>query len=114
MDNRTIARQLMHHARFLADQETSLYRVRAYRRAAETVLGLDEPLERIVAERGRRGLRELPAIGSHIARTIETLVRTGAMPTLIDGPHKPREGRSDSRGFGTAGDPCTASAVSSK
>ena len=87
MDNRTIARQLMHHARYLAEQETNLYRVRAYRRAAETVLGLDEPLERIVVERGRRGLRELPAIGSHIARTIETLVRTGQLPMVNESIH---------------------------
>ena len=82
MDNRTIARHLMQRARCLADEDAGLYRVRAYRRAAETVLGLDEPLERIVAERGRRGLRELPAIGSHIARTIETLVRTGQLPRV--------------------------------
>ena len=50
MDNRTIARHLMQRARCLADEDAGLYRVRAYRRAAESVLGLDEPLEQIIAE----------------------------------------------------------------
>ena len=87
MDNRTIARHLMNRARCLADRDAGLYRVRAYRRAAEIVLGMDEPVERIVADQGHRGLRELPAIGSHIARTIETLVRTGQLPKVSETDH---------------------------
>jgi DNA polymerase (family X) len=87
MDNRTIAQLLMRQARYLVDRKASLYRVRAYRQAAETVLGLDEPLESIFAQRGQRGLRELPGIGAHIARTLETLVHTGALPTLIEDTH---------------------------
>jgi DNA polymerase/3'-5' exonuclease PolX len=87
MDNRTIARHLMLRARYLADRDAGLYRVRAYRRAAEIVLGMDEPIERIVNDHGGRGLRELPAIGSHIARTIETLVRTGQLPTVSESTH---------------------------
>lgn len=97
MDNRAIAQQLMHQARYLGDQHASLYRAQAYRRAAETVLGLDEPVERIVSERGRRGLQKLPGIGAHIARTVEALVRTGALPTLNQENPKPRNDLSDSR-----------------
>ena len=47
--------------------------------AAETVMGLDEPVEEIVVQRGRKGLEELPGIGDHISRDLETLVRTGEM-----------------------------------
>lgn len=76
MDNRHIAEELTRRARYLTDHRASLYRVRAYRRAAETLLALDQPVATIVAQRGRKGLQELPGIGDHIARTIESLVRT--------------------------------------
>ena len=62
MDNWTIAQRLIERAHELQDQPANLYRVRAYRRAAETVLGLDRPLEGIVEESGRKGLRQLPGI----------------------------------------------------
>jgi DNA polymerase/3'-5' exonuclease PolX len=95
MDNHTIAQQLMRQARYLGDQHASLYRARAYRRAAEIVLGLDKPIEDMLAQRGRRGLQELPGIGAHIAQTLETLVRTGMLPTLNqDKPkHVPERGK---------------------
>ena len=114
MDNRTIARFLMRQARYLGDQNASLYRVRAYRQAAETVLGLDKPVEGILAERGCRGLRELPGIGAHIARTVETLVHTGALPTLNNDTYKPRDERSDSRGLKRGNPSCKACGASSK
>jgi DNA polymerase (family X) len=111
MDNHTIAQRLMQQARYLEDREASLYRVRAYRRAAETVLGLDAPVDRIVCEQGERGLRELPGVGVHIARAIETLVRTGALPTLNDeDSSKPREARVQSRG--SEAPPCTPCSAS--
>jgi len=120
MDNRTIAQQLMHRARYLVDQHASLYRVRAYRRAAETVLGLDEPLETIVDRQGRRGLQGLPGIGDHIARALETLVRTGTLPDTsevlkpseVGSPTKPQEERSDS--WGTGATECSACGTSSR
>ena len=113
MDNRTIAQQLMHQARYLGDHQRSLYRARAYRRAAETVLGLDEPIESIVAQRGRRGLQELPGIGAHIARTLETLVHTGALPTLNKDSAALRD-RSSASQQNCESDSCTPCAVSSK
>jgi DNA polymerase (family 10) len=84
MDNRTIAQRLVAHARELEGQHVNLYRIRAYRRAAETVLGLDRPVEAIVEETGRRGLRRLPGIGSSLAEKIESLVRTGEFATVTD------------------------------
>src|SRR5829696_2770633 len=46
MTNNDVAHQLQRHARKLAEKYGNLYRIRAYRRAAQTVLGL----ERSVAE----------------------------------------------------------------
>jgi DNA polymerase/3'-5' exonuclease PolX len=85
MDNRTMAQKLTDHAHLLESQHTNLYRVKAYRRAAETILGLDEPVEEIVARSGRKGLRALPGIGEHLSLTIESLVQTGQFRTLNKG-----------------------------
>lgn len=77
MDNRTIAKRLTGYAKFLESRHQSLYRVQAYRRAAETVLGLERPVEEIVANEGRKGLQALPGIGSRLSEAIEDLIRTG-------------------------------------
>lgn len=82
MDNRTVARQLLNAAHHLEQEHASLYRVRAYRQAAETVLGLDEPIEDIVSHSGRKALKRLPGIGASLSAKIETLVRTGAIANL--------------------------------
>jgi len=82
MDNRTVADKLTTHAHTLEAGHRNLYRVKAYRQAAETILGLDEPVEAIVARTGRKGLRSLPGIGAHLSLAIESLVRTGEFRTL--------------------------------
>ena len=75
MDNRTIAQRLLDMAHTLEEEHASLYRVQAYRRAAETILGLDRSLEEIVIHDGRKALRQLPGIGVKMSVKIETLVR---------------------------------------
>jgi hypothetical protein len=82
MDNHTIAQRLREYAAYLEAQEMNVYRVRAYRRAAETVQTLDRPLEEIVAREGRAGLEAMPGIGPHLAFTLEGLVSTGEFRTL--------------------------------
>ena len=82
MDNRAIAQRLLEYADYLDAREGNFYRPRAYRRAAETVLRLDQPVAHIVASRGRSGLEELPGIGRHLSYTIDGLVRTGEFRTL--------------------------------
>jgi DNA polymerase/3'-5' exonuclease PolX len=77
MDNQTIARRLRDYANQLQGEEPNLYRIHAYRRAASTVLSQALPLTEVVAHQGRKGLERLPGIGSHIAYTIEGLIRTG-------------------------------------
>jgi hypothetical protein len=82
MDNRAIAERLAAYARALEGDEGNIYRIRAYRRAAETILRLDQPVADLVAQCGRKGLQELPGIGSHLACTIDRLVRTGQFRTM--------------------------------
>jgi DNA polymerase (family 10) len=82
MDNATIARKLNEYATYLEGEDSNIHRVRAYRRAAETVLAEPRALSGIVAEKGRAGLEELPGIGARLAYTIEGLIRTGEFRTL--------------------------------
>ena len=82
MDNRTVARKLLDWARSLEAEHANLYRVKAYRRAAETILRLDRPVEELVTVDGRKSLKELPGIGGRMSEKIEQLVRTGDISTL--------------------------------
>lgn len=82
MDNATIARKLNDYATYLEGEDTNVYRVRAYRRAAATVLEQERPLAEVVNEKGRAGLEELPGIGPSLAYTIEGLICTGEFRTL--------------------------------
>src|SRR4051794_14885545 len=81
MDNATIAKKLSEYANQLETTQSGLYRVRAYRRAVETILRLDEPLHNVLDRDGRNGLRSLPGIGDHLAFTLEELLRTGEFRT---------------------------------
>jgi DNA polymerase (family 10) len=78
MTNREIASWLADYADLLEKGGEKLYRTKAYRRAAESVLFALKPVERIVSEEGRKGLQKrLPGVGAHLALTIERLVQTG-------------------------------------
>jgi DNA polymerase/3'-5' exonuclease PolX len=76
MTNHEIARRLTEHARTLAAEAGNVYRIRAYRQAAQTVAWLDRPLAAVLEEKGRAGLEALPGIGRHLSYTLEGLVRT--------------------------------------
>jgi DNA polymerase (family 10) len=78
MTNREIACWLADYADLLEKGGEKLYRTKAYRRAAESVLFALRPVESIVTEEGRKGLQKrLPGVGAHLALTIERLVQTG-------------------------------------
>jgi DNA polymerase (family X) len=81
MDNITIAHKLNDYATYLEGEESNVYRVRAYRRGATTILAQERSLADVVKEKGRAGLEELPGIGASLAYTIEGLVRTGEFRT---------------------------------
>jgi hypothetical protein len=102
MDNETIARKLTEHAHRLEATETSLYRVRAYRRAAECIRHQERELTDVYAEEGLAGLKSLPDIGEHLAFTLERLVTTGEFRTLrpIDAHLEPDRLLTSLRGVG--------------
>jgi DNA polymerase/3'-5' exonuclease PolX len=77
MTNNDVARRLQQHARKLAERYGNLYRIRAYRRAAQTVMGLDRP----ITELHKWELEVLPGIGDHLAAAISNYVRTGEWKT---------------------------------
>ncbi len=74
MDNRTIADRLAARRHALEREHASLFRARAYRRAAETILGLESPVEELLAREGVKKLADLPGIGRGISRTIANLL----------------------------------------
>ena len=78
MDNHTLAQQLRQHARELDAEGGNLYRVRAYRRAADVIEGMHGSVASLLEHDGREALEALPAVGSHIALTIESLIHTPA------------------------------------
>ncbi len=87
MDNPILAKRLREYARHLDQRRDNLYRVRAYRLAADVVERLDRPVSQLIMEGGRDSLAALPGIGAHLAYTIEELIRTGEFHTV----HSPRE-----------------------
>lgn len=66
MSNDAIAKELLAEARELAARHNNLYRVKAYRRAATVIQGLERP----VAQIGERELRNLPGIGRSLSHRI--------------------------------------------
>lgn len=73
MNNAEIADYLRRRASHLAQQGDNLYRIRAFRQAAMTILGLPTEVSQLVAERGPSGLAGLPGIGTGLAETIYAL-----------------------------------------
>ena len=82
MDNLAIAQFLLAEARSLAERHDNLYRVRAYRRAAAAVMGLDRPVAELLAETGVKGLRVRAGVGSSLAKTVAEFVATGGAPVV--------------------------------
>ena len=80
--NARIAERLRMAADLLAQQQANPYRVRAYRRAADTVEGLAEDVARFIERRGRDALPDLPGVGQAIAAAIEEMVSTGRWSQL--------------------------------
>lgn len=72
-----IADRLTEAADLLEAQGADRFRVRAYRRAAETVRALPEEPGAILAREGLKGLTHLPNIGAGIARAIDEMTATG-------------------------------------
>jgi len=80
--NSRVARRLDEVADILEAQGANPYRVRAYRRAAETLRHLRGSVAEILRQQGEPGLRKLPGIGESLARSIATLLMIGTLPML--------------------------------
>lgn len=80
--NRQIAQRLREAAELLEQQDANPFRVAAYRRAAETVAGLDEDVAMLLEREGIEGLDALPGIGPVLAQAIAQMVRTGRWAQL--------------------------------
>jgi hypothetical protein len=80
--NTQVAGRLEEVARVLEEQDANPYRVRAYRRAAETLRRLERPVAEVLTERGLPGLQAFPGIGESLARSIRDIVVTGRLPML--------------------------------
>lgn len=81
-NNQSIAAKLRELADLLEQQQANPFRVNAYRRAARTVAGHDEPLTALATREGTDGLERLPGIGRSIALAIDEMLRTGRWQQL--------------------------------
>lgn len=77
MDNRQIARLLRETADLMEIAGEDPFRVRGYRRAADSVAAA-EPLAALADEPGR--LRSLPGIGPKLAEALTVILATGSLP----------------------------------
>lgn len=77
MDNRSVARVLNDIAVLLQAKGDSVFKVRAYTRAADSIDNLGFELSDIVEDEGK--LREIPGFGDAIVSKVQELVRTGKL-----------------------------------
>lgn len=75
--NAPIAGKLRQAADILAAQSAGPFRVRAYRNAAQSLLGLREDIRAIAARGGRKAVEAVPGIGASIAAAILEMLTTG-------------------------------------
>ena len=76
MKNQQVAAIFKNLAALLEIGGESLFRIRAYRRAAQVVDGLAEDIAAVAA---RNGLKDLPGIGKDLAAKIQEIVQTGTL-----------------------------------
>lgn len=76
-ENREIADRLREAAELLQAQGANPFRANAYRKAADTVAALTEPVRVLFETGGRAALEALPGIGRGIAASIAEMVITG-------------------------------------
>ncbi len=80
--NHDVATRLREVADILEQQGANPFRIRAYRRAAETVTHLEEDLPTLLKQGGIDALIELPNIGRGIATAIAEILATGRWAQL--------------------------------
>ena len=74
--NRTLAELFQAMAELLAIRRANPHRIRAYRRAAESVTGLQEDVAAVAA---RGELQRIPGIGRDLSSKIQEFLKTGTI-----------------------------------
>jgi hypothetical protein len=82
MHNQEIAASLEGVARLLELQDANPFRVRSYRRAAEQIRQLEQPLAEIYQRGGQSSLRDLEGVGKKLAGSLAELIETGRLSLL--------------------------------
>ena len=77
MNNAEIAEVFENIVGLLQTKKDLVFKIRAYQRAARTIEGLPEELDKMVEE--GKDLREIHGIGAAIANKIQELVSTGRL-----------------------------------
>src|SRR4051812_32003369 len=80
VSNATIAELLRSYAAVLALEGADRFKLKAYRRAAETVEGLEGSVAQLVQQGSN--LTELPGIGKAISQVILEIVESGKLARL--------------------------------
>lgn len=75
-NNQQLATIFRSMADLLSAQRANPYRVRAYRRAADALLAIEEDVATLVE---RQGLEEVDGIGADLAKKIEEFLETGTI-----------------------------------
>jgi hypothetical protein len=81
-ENQDLAQRLREAADLLEAQQANPYRVAAYRRAADTLVGLGEDVRSVFEQHGLDGLDALPGIGRGIASALGEMLATGRWAQL--------------------------------
>ena len=79
MKNSLVATFLLQLADYTEMEDDQPYRARAYRRAAQTIDSMREPVENLWKA---RTLQEIPGVGENIAKKIDEILKTGRLETL--------------------------------
>ena len=80
--NDQVAIRLDEVAQILEEQGANPFRVRAYRRGAETLRLLPRPIDELFHEGGMPALESIPGIGESLARAIRDVIQTGRLHML--------------------------------
>ena len=81
-ENAILAANLREYADLLEQQEADGFRIAAYRRAADEIAVLAEPVQDILLKRGREGLMAVPGVGPGIASALAEMAMTGRWSQL--------------------------------
>jgi DNA polymerase (family X) len=84
MTNADIAAAFALIGKILDLKGENVFRVRAYERAAQTILSLTEDLAEIHARGGKDALKDIPGIGEDLASKIEELVTTKKLKYMAE------------------------------